>query len=765
MLKAISDGVKHPLADCSNCTLNNSEAKFCPSLGPEIAEIVIVGEAPGHQEARQRIPFVGAAGKLLNTLLQGNGINQDEVFVTNVCLCHPPDNRQPTKLEIACCAERLKTEIESRKPRAIVALGNTVASAIMGEKVAITKLRQGGPKESRLYPGVDIIPTFHPAYILRYGEAFPSLAEDIAKLNSSGTFIKWQEPKYIVVDNNVSQEVIRQIKAKHKELVIDIEVGLDRDTDFDHPNHYKMLCIGIGYAPNRAAIFPAEVLRNRHTVEALKDLFESSKLIAHNGKFDLKGLMPLIGLQKLYFDTMLASYLLDERRGTNGLKYLASELLGAPDYSADIKQYVGRGQSYENIPKELLYKYNAYDVSCTFSLYEIYKEKLEKENLRRTHDFLVSASNALMQCELAGIAIDKDYMEFLKQDFKNRMRTLERDLYKWVDNPRSPLQVKKALAELDINTESTEEKILRQLLFKAKGSAKEFLTQLLIYRRTAKLYSTYIKGIDERIYNGKIYPTFLLHGTTTGRLACRNPNLQNVPRENTIRKLFIPPEGKVFIQADYAAIELRVVATLARDAYLRDVFISGRDIHSEVATKFFGPSFTKDQRVRAKAVVFGLVYGREAYSLAQEFKIPTKEAERYMHDFFELIPQVVEWRKSIEYTILHTQDDLISPFGRHRRFWLVSDDNKRDIVKEGLAFLPQSTASDITLSAMIEMQKEGIKTILPVHDSILVEALEDEAEDIAIRMTTIMQETAARVFDTFVPFKAEVNIGKNWSEV
>lgn len=763
-----SNGLRHPLADCLNCPLNEPERKFVPSVGNESASVVLVGEIPGYQDVKTGVPFSGPAGKLLDTVLSTINLNRNETFITNVCLCQTADMKAPSKQAIACCAPRLEAEIKARKPDTIVALGNTAASAIMGEKVAITKLRQGGAKTSRLYPDVAIVPTFHPAYILRVGDMFPHLVEDIKKVQINANLVRWEPPRYAIFDEPERAKLaIRELDRRNDRLfVIDIEVGLDKETDFDHPNHYKLLCLGIGYAPHKVAVFGKKALSNNDVKASLKRLFEHSRIVAHNGKFDLKGLRPTLGKIPLWFDTMLASYLTDERRGTNGLKYLAQELLGAPEYEQEIKQYVsGKNSSYENIPEELLYKYNAYDVSCTYDLYEYYKDRLEKEGLRKTHDFLVAASNTLTECELNGIQVDTEYLEELSREYQTKLGDLEKILYKWVDNPRSPLQVKKALQSLGFDVDSTAEEILRTIEGKAKGDAKTFVENLLTYRRTAKLHGTYIKGIDERLYRGRVHPTFLLHGTTTGRLACRNPNMQNVPRESSIRRLFVPEPGFVFVQADYAAIELRVVATLAHDRYLKDVFTSGRDLHSEVAAKFYGENFTKDQRVRAKAFVFGLVYGREAYSIAQEYKIPVNEAQKNMQEFFAMIPDVVAWREEIRDTILHRQDDLVSPFGRHRRFWVISDENKSEIVKEALAFLPQSTASDINLSSLIRLEKEGFHVLLPVHDSILVQAKEDEAEDVAKRMVEVMETTATEVFSDYVPFKAEVNIGKNWSEV
>ena len=290
---------------------------------------------------------------------------------------------------------------------------------------------------------------------------------------------------------------------------------------------------------------------------------------------------------------------------------------------------------------------------------------------------------------------------------------------------------------------------------------------MLKYRKEQKLHGTYVKGIATRLIGGRVYPSFLLHGTVTGRLACRNPNLQNVPRDPKIRKLFIPEEGNLFVQADYGQAELRVITCLAQDSYLQGIFEQDRDLHSEIANRFFGPDFTKDQRVRAKAVVFGLAYGREAYSLAQEFKIPVEEAQRYVDTFFDVIPDVVRWRKSIEQSVLMDNETLKSPYYRKRRFWLITAENQRDVLNEAYSFLPQSVASDLTMMSLLEMQKEpmyGGKIRLTVHDSILMEVEESAAIACGYKMQEIMEVTGER-FSDYVPWPVDIEIGPSWGEL
>jgi len=599
-------------------------------------------------------------------------------------------------------------------------------------------------------------------------DAFPMFVDDIGKVKSN-VHVGWESPKFAVFDEGTqARNALSELRRRSGNVVVDIEVGAEKDTEFVHPDQYRLLCVGLSYAPGRAIVIGETALQDTSVRYMLARVLENAgaRNVAHNGKFDLAGLKHISSKAALGFDTMLASYAVDERQGTHGLKYLAVEKLGAPKYDVEIHRYLSKkGDNFANVPREVLYKYNAYDVTCTYALMQMYEQQMREAGVTRVHDMLCRASNMLMSAEMAGVRVDTKYVRTLSDEFQVRLVELETLLSRWVANPRSPLQVRAALLKLGYKVNTTNINMLVAIMrMNVPTEVKEFVGLLMEHRKQAKLYGTYIKGILRRLYKGKVHPTFLLHGTTTGRLACRNPNLQNVPRDSAMRRMFIPGEGKTFVQADYKGAELRVLACEARDEYLRQLFADGRDIHSEVAARFFGSNFTKDQRVRAKAVVFGLSYGREEFSLAEEFQIPVPEAKKYIDTFFEMIPDVVKWREGIRQQILHGEDDLTTQFGRHRRIWLVTEENKKDVVKEGLAFIPQSTASDICLnSAMVLHEQYGLDIRLLVHDSILVET--DQPEEVSEIMSRVMPEVAREVYSDYVPFEVDIATGNSWGEV
>jgi DNA polymerase-1 len=594
---------------------------------------------------------------------------------------------------------------------------------------------------------------------------FPSLVADFGKLTGRGIKVGWEPPTFVAYeDPDRALRALSELLDRSGPITVDIEVGFEKDTEFDHPDHYQMLCVGIGYAPGRVVVIGETACSDPLVGEQLGRVLTVKNVICHNGKFDLAGLRRYTTGARLYGDTMLASYVMDERRGVHGLKYLAKEHFGTPDWDVEMKAWT-QGGSYANAPRELLYRYNAVDCAVTYDLWEMYDKQMAEEGLRDLHDFLCRASDALQQSEVEGIGVDLEQIPLVAEESESKLEELRTRLAEIAGhpiNPNSPKQVEQYFANKGIKVPTTNKEMLKALI--DRGHEVEFSTALLAFREEAKFYGTYVKGIRQRVHRGRVYPTFLLHGTVSGRLSCRNPNMQNIPRGSKARRLFVPQPGNVFVQGDYAQAELRVIATLAQDEYLREVFAEGRDLHGEVAERFYGPGWTKEQRVRAKAVVFGLSYGREAPSLAAEFKIPVAEAQRYLDTFFAAIPSTVVWRKEMQQRVLDGED-LVTPFGRRRRFWLITRDNKKDIMKECLSFMPQSIASDICLSSLIRLRNMGFSVRIPVHDSILVECAEEDAQDVAHAMKEVMEQTAIDTFTDYVPFPVDVAIGPTWGDL
>jgi DNA polymerase-1 len=743
---------------------------------------------------------MGPSGQLLNRVLRHHRIDRRKVFLSNACLCRPKDNATPTAEAVAACAPRLRSELRSVGATTVVALGNTANQSLLG-LTKVTQLRVGPGRPAVFDPSVRVISSIHPAACLRNGDSFPFLVRDVGKVYIKQP--KWEPPEYFVLETEEEALYwLAWLAVAHRGPVsVDIESHIDRE-ESDHPNLYGMLCVGIGYASKRVAVLGGDALSER-VFKVLGEVLRLKDLTGQGSKFDAAGLYPHCGFVPFSFDTMLASYVFDERPGIHDLGTQSIEFLGAPDWKHELDKFGAKKHGYGVVPRDVLYRYNAYDVSCTYDLRTMYERKFAdpaNEGLRGVHDLLMAASNQLVFVELNGMAIDRAYNSALSVEYNaalselrneinallSRLGVLDREgTYDKVTkkhNPNSPQQVNKVLRCLGAKVESTDEKTLHKILELTEkrtrfNDLRQYVRLLLRHRRTAKLYGTYIKGIRQRLYRGRVYPSFRLHGTVTGRLACRNPNLQNIPRESSIRRQFVPArEGWVFVSVDYSQAELRVLSYLAGDHYFRDIFNGGdRDVFDELTPivypnadkRTMDPAAWKELRIRIKARVYGLAYGREAGSIAEEFRIPLTQAKHEMDLFFGVIPEIVQFRERTRASVLAGRD-LVTPWGRRRRFGLITKENRTDVMNEALAFIPQSTASDMCLSAFTEAREElkGVAYIRNlVHDNIMAECKRDDADHVVAVLDRCMRSSAAHIVGDYVAFATDYKIGTNWGEV
>lgn len=763
---------KHPLAHCERCPFQN--APFVPTQNPHPqSRLAVIGEAPGAYEAGRGIPFTGPSGKLLDQVLKHNGYDRKNVMVTNVCLCRPDNNDDPPKAAIEACAPRLAAEIASSGVTSILAVGGTAASTLIDPKKKISTLRVGPPKPYIVDPNIKVVASWHPAFCLRSPDTFPNLVSDTAKLKGSGNEI-YVRPKYRVFSSESDiLEGIRRLRGIDQHIIIDIETGFDKDEDDEHSNQHDLLCIGIAYSRARVVIFDGANLSRPNIQYQFAEFLRNARIIAHNGKSDLEGLSPLFGNLKLYGDTMLASYALDERTRQHSLENLSIELLGAPNWKAEFKKGLRNSKDYNSGPREKLYEYNAIDCSNTWLLWELFSSRMQEREWK-IHNFMIEASNAIMGLEMSGIRFDEVYSKELQVEFEEDLFGLETEISRVTGrniNPRSPMQIQRWFSDQGIVITSTEADVLEALFVSEKldPKAKEFIRLLLKHRRGAKLNGTYVKGFQKRFYEGSIYTTYTLHGTTSGRLASRNPNLQNIVRDSRIKHQFtVSHEDNYLIQLDYKQAEGRVITTLAEDEYLASLFRDPtKDIFNDMCEQIYGKdNYGKEARVKIKSVFYGLAYGRGAKSIGTELDIPIREAEKLLYEFKALIPKTVAWQASIVREVL-SGNDLVTPFGRKRSFWLITEQNKTDVINEALSYMPQSIASDICLRALIETQKKldgkGIMR-MTIHDALVLEAHKDNVEEVIQIVTNEMKDSALK-FTDYVPFEVDSTIGKRWSEL
>ncbi len=818
---------------CADCGLEKQCSGPVQGDGPAHADIMIVGEAPGADEDRAGTPFVGKVGELLDTMLRAAGLDRRDLYITHACKCRPPGNRTPDPKEIKACIGWLYDEISDVNPELIVTVGNTALKAVAG-KSGITKARGIGLRVNVDGTDRDVLPTFHPAAVLRGREEYRSYIE--RDLKKAAAIVNGE-----AVEDRVSYTLIRT-KANAARLVdelydadrwtYDLETtGLDPRAD-----DAAILCCGFCTEPKTAYVVPFAHPECPWYGDRgfMRDFFEQvmqspAIKIAHNAKFDIGYIEHVAGAQIAdpIDDTMLMHYLIDEMRGTHGLKKLAWDFITMGGYDRDLDAwFVQHGmkaktsRQFAKVPLETLYKYCAADADATMRLHEVFTEKLSDVQRGLLDGLILPAMRVVVKMESRGMAVDRSYMDDLDKQIPERMRELEtvmrgryRPEVEAVELKLSEIEFTKRKAKLKNPDKATPKRFefkwssnahLKMLLYdvldlpydswaKTKTGPSvdveamyyildrrpdmELIDDLLDWRKLKTLHGTFIRGLIEKISpaDGRVHGQFNLHGTETGRLSSSNPNMQNIPRTKLIKNQFMSPLGWSIIQVDFSQVELRVAAMLSKDRTMTGFFHQGGDLHVETASRVYNVSsdkVTKEQRSLAKGVGFGILYGRGAPAISAATGVPEHEAEQFIKDYFNLYSGVNRWIKS-----MHKQakrDGFVStPFGRMRRLpGAMSDDKKVWLYAERQAANTpiQSTASDLTLMSLIELDaaldERDAVIVSTVHDSIILYARDGCIDDTARTCKRIMEHLSGLPDElTTVPIIADVEVGKRWGEL
>lgn len=483
------------------------------------------------------------------------------------------------------------------------------------------------------------------------------------------------------------------------------------------------------------------------------------------------------------FDTAIAAYLLNPLTDTYHYDDIARDYLGMTIPSiGDLIGKMGLLEAIEKMPKEFA-AYACYSAYVAFaSAPRLKKELINTGMLKLFEDIEMPLIYTLYDMESRGIRVNKEALKVYGDHLEEGIISLEKQIYEHVGekfNINSPKQLGVILfeklrlpfAKKTKTGYSTAADILEKL-----KSEHPVIAMILEYRQLSKLKSTYADGLavfikdDERIH-GKFHQTI----AATGRISSTDPNLQNIPIRmelgRKIRKVFIPEEGYVFLDADYSQIELRVLAHLSGDERLINAYKEAKDIHRITAAEVFHTPFDEVsdlQRSNAKAVNFGIVYGISSFGLGQDLNITRKEAEKFIVKYFETYPSIKEY---LDRLVAEAKEEGCSTtlFGRKRPIPELSSSNfmQRSFGERVAMNSPiQGTAADIIKIAMnrvnLRLKDKSMhsRLILQVHDELLVETHKDEIEEVK---NIIMEEMlGAATLD--VPLETDVKMGDNWYE-
>jgi DNA polymerase-1 len=790
--------------------------------GPEDAEVIVIGEAPGREEDRTGKPFMGKSGQLLRNELRNAGYKS--LFITNLVKCRPPGNRDPTPAEIKACRPFLDAELHAIKAKYLITVGRLSSKAIL-KRAKITQ--QHG--EVIAFNGKEGMPIYHAAYCLRDPSKLPAFKQDLNRFRHHiDGDLPAALPKWKIVDTpEIFDEFIEAFIPAE-------EFSYDTETTGLFPFNRKgaVRCISIGLVGCAYVIpleMPGSMFEGSHEKQVafmriLVRLAKDKISIAQNGKFDQQWYNLYFGCSfGLDFDDMLASHLIEENED-HDLKYLARRWLDAPDY--DIPKKEKQGQ-YLHIPsyRQRYLRYAAFDAAYTFDLYWVFREQLmaQPELRRLFYKLSMPASRALERIERRGLTLDLDrYAQVEEKILSDRAEALEdlNAIAGWI-NWNSPKQIRELLYD-KLRLKTTIKTKKGGLPSTGEDALVELRTQhpivktLVEYREMEKFYGTYIKGWKEFTHQGRLYLGYKIHGTVTGRYSSR---LHQVPRDGTIRNLITAPPGWIFAHADLSQAELRIAAELSRDLELVTCFRpGGQDVHwrtllymvgSGRSREYFEPAIKtakelggygklsltdaleilaerghsaaianwkgwKEARKKAKAINFGFVFGMYENKFIQQAK--TKygwdctfpEAKDFRSAYFELYQGIPPWHEK-QKALVRSDGYVRNLFGRVRRLpgiYSTDKELRMECERQAINAPVQGTIGDWKAAALIEIEetipRNQLRIVGEHHDALLMIVRDESCDCVLPRVRAIMRQP--KLLETFkvktvVPMESEIEIG------
>ena len=586
-------------------------------------------------------------------------------------------------------------------------------------------------------------------------------------------------------------------------------VAFDTETDALSSANAGLCGLSLAVAPGEACYIPvghceAEGLALEEAadlvqipletvIERLKPLLEDPSVlkVAQNAKYDMAVLSRYGVRVAPVEDTMLISYVLEAGLHAHGMDELAKLWLGHEPIT--FKSVAGSGKSelsFKHVGLEKATCYAAEDADVTLRLYRRLRPRLAAEGLLTVYETLerpLPGIIAQMECE--GIRIDPDHLRRLSSEFGMRMGELEARAHAVAGRPfnlGSPKQIGDLLyGEMGLSggkktatgASSTDVKVLEELA----QQGHELPRVILDWRQLSKLKGTYtdnlVQAVSER--TGRVHTSFALASTTTGRLSSSDPNLQNIPvrteEGRKIRAAFIAEPGHVLISADYSQIELRLLAHIGDIPQLKRAFTEGLDIHAMTASEMFGvpiEGMPGEIRRRAKAINFGIVYGISAFGLANQLTIPQEEAGAYIKTYFERFPGIRGYMDRMRAEV-REKAYVTTIFGRRVNIPSVRSKSaaERQFAERAAINAPiQGAAADVIRRAMVRMpaalEAAGLKArmLLQVHDELVFEAREEDAEAVCRLVSHVMEKAPEPAVALSVPLVVEARAARNWDE-
>jgi len=560
--------------------------------------------------------------------------------------------------------------------------------------------------------------------------------------------------------------------------------------------------IPVGHLPSGSGtLFPEQAVQQlplARVLDALRPALSAPHIpkIAHNATYDLLVLRQHgLEVSPIGFDTMIAEWVRDPISRFLGLKNFALQELKI--VMQTIEELIGKGakaRTMADVAVEEAAPYASADAVVTWRAAHFLAQELDRLGQRELYDSLeLPLIPIIVQMEQSGALLDVPYLQQISQQMSGELQALEArivDLAGQSFNVNSPQQLSKVLFEqLKLPTRGLKKTSTGSIstdiaTLDALREQHPIIPIIIEHRELSKLKSTYVDALPSLIHpqTGRVHTSYNQSGTSTGRFSSSNPNLQNIPirteRGREMRRAFISPPGRLLISVDYSQVELRIMAHMSGSKTLQEAFAQGQDIHKATASAVFGVALdevSSEQRSFAKKVNFGLMYGMGAYRLTRDSELTMAESKAFIERYFERLPEVKAYMDITEKQA-KTQGYVETLFGRRRYFRSLAEG--RASAQEAQAELRaainapiQGTAADMLKQAMIRLADElraypQARLILQVHDELVLEAPQDQAEDVARLTVQVMQAvTLPQGRPWHVPIVANAELGPNWLDM
>ena len=613
---------------------------------------------------------------------------------------------------------------------------------------------------------------------------------------------KAKEIKISKIDRGLYKSILNEkdldklIKTLNEKSLISI----DTETSSLNPLEADLIGFSFSYAPNQAFYVPlahkkVKGIKKEIFIKKIKPILEdpSIKKVGQNMKYDFI-ILKNNGIEvESVEDTMLLSYTLDAGNNRHNMDTLSEIHLRHKTIS--YKELVGTGKkqlNFSDINLDEATKYAAEDADVTLRLYNLLLDRVNDEKLNKIYEiFEKPMIKLLAKLETNGIKIDDKYLKKLSKKFEERLKTIEKKIYK-ISGKEFNIGSPKQLGEIIYNdlkiaklkktkkgSLATNAKILEDLAL----TGHKFPNLILEWRQVSKLKSTYTDALQEHISKKtkRVHTSFLLAATNTGRLASSDPNLQNIPIKTLdgkeIRKAFIAEKNNILISADYNQIEMRILADMADVKELKKAFRNNQDIHTLTASQVFNVPINKvneEFRRKAKAINFGIIYGITQYGLAKQISVSNQEALDFINSYFKKFPEIKDYMNSTINTC-RKQGYVSNIFGRRIHLRGINDKNfsVRSFQERAAINAPiQGSAADIIRLAMIKIDKileqdktNNTKMLLQIHDELIFECLKKDEVQIKKMIKEAMISVSSSEYHMFsVPLEVSINSGDNWGE-